>query len=426
MTGPIDLAQTLAYLERAAAEEGVLFFTAANRQAELIVQIATLIAFEARYFERCTSLIQRFVLLDRSGHVHGKMAREYLATLFALRFSGTHASVAQRVGFIRKLSTRSGDVEAELVAVLIDVMLRADSPNTYVAREFGARKRDHGFAPAATEWFAQTLSLVLEVGLSNSPGAEKVRRSFAEHLDTVVSSAPIDQVIAVAESFAVSTYWPWGWVAVRAALRRSRCRPRPPLHIREGLKRLSQSLRLTGLAATIRTYVLCNARRLGTPPRIWLRLTECICTYRLRLNMKAATRQHACNCFAIRQAARQVTRLYERHLSDAGLTSAQFSILAVLDETGGMAMIELAEALVMDRTTLLRAIKPLQREDLVKSRTGPNDPRQLIFSLTSAGERRFKQALPLWTKAQEEFESQVGSKDAARIRRELLGLAKSA
>jgi DNA-binding MarR family transcriptional regulator len=142
--------------------------------------------------------------------------------------------------------------------------------------------------------------------------------------------------------------------------------------------------------------------------------------------MKAPTRQQLCNCFAIRQAARHVTRLYERHLADVGLTSAQFSILAVLDETGGMTMAELADVLVMDRTTLVRTMKPLQRDELLRSGAGPNDPRQLLFSLTPAGERKFKAALPLWMKAQEEFEDEVGARDAARIRKELLGLAKSA
>jgi DNA-binding MarR family transcriptional regulator len=142
--------------------------------------------------------------------------------------------------------------------------------------------------------------------------------------------------------------------------------------------------------------------------------------------MKVPTRLDACNCFAIRQAARHVTRLYERHLAEAGLTSAQFSILAVVDETGGMTMAELAAVLVMDRTTLLRALKPLQRDELIKSRSSPDDPRLLVLFLTPAGERRFKQALPLWLKAQGEFEEEVGVRDAARIRRELLGLAKSA
>jgi DNA-binding MarR family transcriptional regulator len=141
--------------------------------------------------------------------------------------------------------------------------------------------------------------------------------------------------------------------------------------------------------------------------------------------MKSATAFKSCNCFAVRQAARQVTRLYERHLAGAQLTSAQFTILGVLGEAGQMTMAELANALVMDRTTLLRAMKPLQREQLLKSASGAEDPRQLVFSLSPAGERRLQQALPLWMKAQEEFESEIGSRAAARLRRSLLALAGS-
>src|ERR1700704_970376 len=96
----------------------------------------------------------------------------------------------------------------------------------------------------------------------------------------------------------------------------------------------------------------------------------------------------SCNCFAVRQAARQVTKLYERHLADAQLTSAQFSILGALGEGGPMTMADLAGVLLMDRTTRLRAMKPLQREDLLKTTSSPEDPRQLVFALSPAGERR--------------------------------------
>jgi DNA-binding MarR family transcriptional regulator len=132
-----------------------------------------------------------------------------------------------------------------------------------------------------------------------------------------------------------------------------------------------------------------------------------------------------CNCFAARQAARHLTRLYERHLAAAELTSAQFSILVALEEAGQMTMIELAEALVMDRTTLLRAIKPLQREDLVVSRPSENDVRRLVFSLSAAGVRRTKKAFALWTKAQQELEAAIGPGEAARLRRELFALARA-
>ena len=79
----------------------------------------------------------------------------------------------------------------------------------------------------------------------------------------------------------------------------------------------------------------------------------------------------------------------------------------------------------MDRTTLLRALKPLQEEALVVSQRSTEDPRRLSFSLSAGGVRRLKKGFALWSNAQQEFEAVVGSGEAARMRRELLALAKS-
>ena len=141
--------------------------------------------------------------------------------------------------------------------------------------------------------------------------------------------------------------------------------------------------------------------------------------------MKTLTHLELCNCFAARQAARHLTKQYERHLSGAQLTSAQFSILVVLEEAGQMTMNELAKAMGMDRTTLLRAIKPLQREDLLVSKPSDDDVRRLVFSLSVAGARRLKKAMVLWSKAQHELEAVIGSGEAARLRRDLFALARA-
>lgn len=141
--------------------------------------------------------------------------------------------------------------------------------------------------------------------------------------------------------------------------------------------------------------------------------------------MKTGSHLDACNCFAARQAARRITRLYERHLAEAGLTSAQFSILVLLNEKGGSAMAGMAQTLGMDRTTLLRALKPLQREHLVETRPGARDTRRLALSLSAAGRRKLKRGMRLWQSAQREFEGQVGSERAARLRRDLLALPAS-
>ncbi len=85
-------------------------------------------------------------------------------------------------------------------------------------------------------------------------------------------------------------------------------------------------------------------------------------------------------------------------------------------------MMELAQVLGMDRTTLLRALKPLQREHLLETRRNAEDARQLGLSLSATGRRKLKEGTRLWQDAQREFEAQVGSERAARLRRELVAL----
>ena len=129
-----------------------------------------------------------------------------------------------------------------------------------------------------------------------------------------------------------------------------------------------------------------------------------------------------CNCFALRQAARHVTQIYERHLGSVGLTAAQFTILAKLARTANLPMAELADAMVMERTTLVRAMKPLQRDGLVLAEAADHDNRTLLFSLTEKGETTFDQASVAWRAAQEEFEKKFGRGRAKTLRAELFSI----
>ncbi len=123
----------------------------------------------------------------------------------------------------------------------------------------------------------------------------------------------------------------------------------------------------------------------------------------------------ACNCQSIRQAARQVTQLYDRHLSPTGLRTSQLSILANLSRGGPQSIHELAAALVMDRTTLGRGIRPLERDGLIEIGDGP-DGRTKSLKLTAAGRKKLAQALPRWQEAQTEFETAFGTAEALALR----------
>jgi DNA-binding MarR family transcriptional regulator len=123
----------------------------------------------------------------------------------------------------------------------------------------------------------------------------------------------------------------------------------------------------------------------------------------------------ACNCLAIRQAARQITQLYDRHMAATGLTTSQYSILAKLSRLGPLSINALAAQMVMDRTTTGRAIQPLERDKLVAIEAG-SDARTKLVRLTASGAKRFKAAAAHWREAQAAFERRYGVSEAASLR----------
>ena len=129
----------------------------------------------------------------------------------------------------------------------------------------------------------------------------------------------------------------------------------------------------------------------------------------------AALRETPCNNLALRQAARHVSQIYDRYMAEVGLRGTQYSILSKLDRFGPMPIGKLADALVIERTALTRAIGPLQRDGLIKVGDGP-DGRTRSVMLTAAGETRFKAAQAQWRKAQKAFETAFGAGNAETLR----------
>ena len=106
-----------------------------------------------------------------------------------------------------------------------------------------------------------------------------------------------------------------------------------------------------------------------------------------------------CTCFNLRKAARAVTRMYDEALKPSGLRATQFTLLCMIETRGPTGMTELAKALVMDRTTLTRNLKPLMDRGLLEVIDG-DDRRQHPIALTSRGREVLARALPLWRKVQ--------------------------
>lgn len=138
--------------------------------------------------------------------------------------------------------------------------------------------------------------------------------------------------------------------------------------------------------------------------------------------MKPQSSINTCNCFAIRQAGRFVSQLYERHYARAGITAAQFSLLVYIAEAGKAGMAEMAEAMVMDRTTLVRALKPLERDGYVVSEPEGKGSRKLLLTLSVSGQQKLNEAVECWHAAQAEYVELVGAERADNLRHMLLAI----
>src|SRR5258707_7844695 len=85
-----------------------------------------------------------------------------------------------------------------------------------------------------------------------------------------------------------------------------------------------------------------------------------------------------CTCSNVRKAARAVTQLVDEGLQPTGLRSTQFTLLVAVALLGEAPVTQLAEELVMDRTTLARNLKPLESQGLLTIEAVPDRPRHPV------------------------------------------------
>jgi DNA-binding MarR family transcriptional regulator len=114
-----------------------------------------------------------------------------------------------------------------------------------------------------------------------------------------------------------------------------------------------------------------------------------------------------CACFDLRKATRAVSRMYDDFLRDEGLNITQFSLLRVIRTEKELSISTLGRYMVMDRTSITRALVPLERDGLIDSRPGA-DKRIRIVSVTNKGRKLVEEAEPKWRQAQEALIETIG------------------
>jgi DNA-binding MarR family transcriptional regulator len=122
-----------------------------------------------------------------------------------------------------------------------------------------------------------------------------------------------------------------------------------------------------------------------------------------------------CTGMRIRKLARRVSQIYDEALAPTGLSVGQFGLLGHVVHGPARSVSELAERLMMDRSSLSRALGPLVRAGLVELASRPGDARVKAAQATDAGRAAFAAAEPAWLQAQQRVAAALGAERRAQL-----------
>lgn len=121
-----------------------------------------------------------------------------------------------------------------------------------------------------------------------------------------------------------------------------------------------------------------------------------------------------CHWNRLRRATRAVTRLYDEALQGTDLTVTQFSLMRSISRLDSPYISSLAEATGLERSTLGRNLRPLEKAGLVQFSQG-DDARQRVVKLSRKGRKTLEDAVPQWQMAQDQMATILTDKQLAEL-----------
>lgn len=121
-----------------------------------------------------------------------------------------------------------------------------------------------------------------------------------------------------------------------------------------------------------------------------------------------------CNCLNLRRASLAITKIYDEKLEPSGLSVSQYSIIKHLYHLGTVSVSDLSASIRLDRTTLVRSLKPLEEDGLITD-ISENGTRNRQLQLTEKGLSKYQEAAQLWGEAQQYIEQNLGEENVEKL-----------
>jgi len=121
-------------------------------------------------------------------------------------------------------------------------------------------------------------------------------------------------------------------------------------------------------------------------------------------------KRNSCCCINFRRVSNNMTKYYDDYIKDSGVTLNQFSLIKNIEKIQPACISDIAKKVKLERTTVVRNLKPLFKEEIIKdiSSEGSRDKNIVI---TTKGEDILKKANPLWEEAQKNIKYKLGNEN---------------
>ena len=132
-----------------------------------------------------------------------------------------------------------------------------------------------------------------------------------------------------------------------------------------------------------------------------------------------------------RHVGNLIRRAQQLHLSTWSrvasneITSAQYSILAVLDRLGEASQRELCDEVDLDRSTVTDLVRRMEKAGLIARRRAEGDARRNVVTLTPHGDAERARLVPLVHEVQRELMTNLDDAETAALFRGLWTMLES-
>lgn len=132
-----------------------------------------------------------------------------------------------------------------------------------------------------------------------------------------------------------------------------------------------------------------------------------------------------CVCTTVKKLSRFLGRVYDASLASSPMNVTQLAVLRCIERRKGQPLTHVAQELEMDRTSLYRALTPMQRQGWVTLTAGAN-ARSRAAQLTREGHRALQKAGDHWEEIQVRIVREFGRRRWSVFVAEMQRLASAA